>query len=312
MMRLAGLAVAFVLGGGLACAAEAAKPAPGSEAAFQAYVADTNDKYARTPTAFLKLDDALYLKPGERAALIRPEEDPEVLRFAIISGGNVAPPGETLMLVAYVDGKANTVVGGKAETQDLSKNVLLELTPSVRVRLQDVEIAPGETGLRAGVYNDANKDAAAFQGIETFPFNPGLVVEARLVPVPKVEAVTFQTSRGWFKRFYRVAEAVMTLEGQEVRLPLYAGAEKMKEIDGLSAFFMDKTTGQSTYGSGRYMDWSFEAGQFPGTITVNFNEAYNPLCARSPHWNCPVAIDMLPVAIEAGEMKPSKQHAAAE
>jgi uncharacterized protein len=308
MLRMA-LAVLLAIG----TAAATPAPAPGSKEVFDLYVADTNEKYAKTPTAVLKLDDAIYLNPGERAVLIAAEAAPEVLKFAIVGPTALSPPGAVLMSIGYVDGKGETTIGETTESFSLAQSKLVELSPSTRVRIQEVEIAPGEMGLRAGVYNDANAIAAAFTGIEIYPYNPDFVVAATLVPVAKVEAVTFQTSRGWYKRFYRVADAVMTVKGQEIRLPLYAGAEKMKEIDGLSAFFMDATTGATTYGTGRYMDWSFDPGQFPGTITVNFNEAYNPLCARSPHWNCPVAIDTLPLAVEAGEKKPSKEdHAAAQ
>jgi uncharacterized protein (DUF1684 family) len=39
-------------------------------------------------------------------------------------------------------------------------------------------------------------------------------------------------------------------------------------------------------------------------VTIDFNRAYNPNCARSPHYNCPVATDTIPLAVRAGEKKP--------
>ena len=44
-------------------------------------------------------------------------------------------------------------------------------------------------------------------------------------------------------------------------------------------------TGKDTYAAGRYLDL------FPtqtGLYTIDFNLAYNPACAYSEHYNCPI------------------------
>ena len=43
------------------------------------------------------------------------------------------------------------------------------------------------------------------------------------------------------------------------------------------------------------------ASQVPDTLTIDFNYAYNPLCARSEHYNCPLVDFTIPAAIRAGE-----------
>ena len=48
----------------------------------------------------------------------------------------------------------------------------------------------------------------------------------------------------------------------------------------LSAFFLDELSGKETYGVGRYID--FDVKGLPKTLTIDFNRAYNPNCARSP------------------------------
>jgi uncharacterized protein (DUF1684 family) len=116
------------------------------------------------------------------------------------------------------------------------------------------------------------------------------------------KAVEFQTSRGLWKRFYRVGTAEFKVRGRAVSLPLYADGPGGE--GGLSSFFTDKTTGTATYAVGRYLDAEATGAFPPKKVTLNFNYAYNPNCARSPHYNCPYAQDVLPVAIEAGEKAP--------
>lgn len=65
--------------------------------------------------------------------------------------------------------------------------------------------------------------------------------------------------------------------------------------------FYDATNGQTTYPGGRYLDLTLAAD---GTVEVDFNRAYNPLCAYDPDgFNCtlPPAENKLPFAVEAGE-----------
>ncbi|HOX24821.1 MAG TPA: DUF1684 domain-containing protein [Candidatus Krumholzibacteria bacterium] len=65
--------------------------------------------------------------------------------------------------------------------------------------------------------------------------------------------------------------------------------------------FYDKTNGETTYPGGRYLDLELAAD---GTLEVDFNKAYNPLCAYDPErWNCtlPPAENTLPMRVEAGE-----------
>ncbi len=155
-------------------------------------------------------------------------------------------------------------------------------------------------GVRLFAYNQKNPEPRAFRGLDYFAYNPSYAVQAAFeAETPK--AVDFETSRGWVKRFWRVGVAHFALNGVDIRLPLYGENAMPKEV---SAFFTDDTTGKTTYGVGRYVD-SELAGTFPPKmVTIDFNEAYNPNCARSQHYNCPYATDHLPIAIEAGEKAP--------
>ncbi len=78
--------------------------------------------------------------------------------------------------------------------------------------------------------------------------------------------------------------------------------------DGLFLPFRDTTNGAETYGAGRYLldtaksaDLGGDAGR--GTLSVDFNFAYQPSCAFDPRWACPLAPpeNRLSIRIEAGE-----------
>jgi len=68
--------------------------------------------------------------------------------------------------------------------------------------------------------------------------------------------------------------------------------------------FKDATNGDSTYGGGRYIDIRMSEIN-NNTLTIDFNKAYNPYCAYSDGFNCPVPPleNHLEVALEAGERK---------
>jgi uncharacterized protein len=72
--------------------------------------------------------------------------------------------------------------------------------------------------------------------------------------------------------------------------------------------FYDQTNGKSTYPGGRYLDLQLAAD---GTVEVDFNRAYNPLCAYNPEgFNCtlPPEENRLPFSVEAGEKLLSAAH----
>jgi uncharacterized protein (DUF1684 family) len=43
-------------------------------------------------------------------------------------------------------------------------------------------------------------------------------------------------------------------------------------------------------------------------VTLDFNNSYNPNCARSAHFTCPVAVDSIPLDVTAGERDPHRTH----
>ena len=75
---------------------------------------------------------------------------------------------------------------------------------------------------------------------------------------------------------------------------------KDQRSDNLFLPFADATSGNETYGAGRYLEIEM---QNEGQLLVDFNYAYNPYCAYNENWSCPLtpAENRLSVAIRAGE-----------
>ncbi len=72
----------------------------------------------------------------------------------------------------------------------------------------------------------------------------------------------------------------------------------------LFVVFADATTGQGSYGGGRFL--SIDAPDADGQVTIDFNRSVNPPCAFTPFATCPrpPQQNRLPFAVNAGEMTP--------
>lgn len=71
--------------------------------------------------------------------------------------------------------------------------------------------------------------------------------------------------------------------------------------DGMFIMFADGTSGETTYGSGRYL--TADLPNEEGIVILDFNKAYNPPCAFTEYATCPLPPkeNILDLKIEAGE-----------
>lgn len=127
-----------------------------------------------------------------------------------------------------------------------------------------------------------------------------LVVDVELLPAGEA-LIEMETSSGDKRPFRRWGRFSFTIDGCAAALTIYS------DPSGEELFmpFRDATSGHETYGAGRYMDnhrpglWLLEDGR----LRVDFNYAYNPYCAYSPYYSCPLPPreNWLEVPIRAGE-----------
>ena len=129
--------------------------------------------------------------------------------------------------------------------------------------------------------------------------------------IAKVELLTNQkvfnmpTYDGTSKEFIRYAKVKFTRNQQELYLTLYRNiALSTNPVYRHLLFlpFTDQTNAKTTYGGGRYIDLSLSDIK-EGKILIDFNKAYNPYCAYSDGYRCPIPPEEndLPIAILAGE-----------
>ncbi len=83
---------------------------------------------------------------------------------------------------------------------------------------------------------------------------------------------------------------------------------KEETRDDLFVGFTDVTSAVDTYGAGRYID-CVTGDIHNGKMVLDFNKAYNPYCAYTTGYNCPIPPreNDLPVAILAGEKNYGKK-----
>lgn len=140
---------------------------------------------------------------------------------------------------------------------------------------------------------------AAYEGLTYFPIDPRYKVQALIHRIESDEFMVITTSDGQKQRFKKFAYAEFKLEGERHRLLLLKPTGfGQKEV--IFTAFADATSGESTYGGGRYLDLEFKNAR---QITIDFNLAYNPFCAYNATFSCPLPPreNILPIAILAGE-----------
>ncbi len=150
------------------------------------------------------------------------------------------------------------------------------------------------------VFDPRSPRLREFHGLEFFPPDMAYRFETRLVPDPHADTVVILSTRGNARRALRVGWFDLAIAGRRCRLEANRLLEPGVDESSISIFFRDATTGRETYGVGRYVD----PEPLPdGRWRIDFNDAYNPACAFSPYYNCPLPprANTLPVAVRAGE-----------
>ena len=103
------------------------------------------------------------------------------------------------------------------------------------------------------------------------------------------------TRAGWFR---------FDVGGATCRLMALRLNEPGVPPDALEVYFSDATSGRETY----RMRYLAVTGLPEGGYVLDFNRAYNPACAYSPHYNCPIPPieNELAIEIPAGEKMPRR------
>jgi uncharacterized protein (DUF1684 family) len=146
------------------------------------------------------------------------------------------------------------------------------------------------------------KDRKRFKKHDFYKVDLKYRVVAKLDRNVSQEILQMKTSTARMAKYKKYAVATFQLEGQAYSLTLYQSLDLARSPDYkdyLFLPFLDKTSGEESYGAGRYIDLrTTDADE----IVIDFNKAYNPYCAYSNRYSCPRVPDEnnLGVAIRAG------------
>lgn len=146
------------------------------------------------------------------------------------------------------------------------------------------------------------KDLKKFKGLEFFKFDSTYVVNATLKRTPDTPFFKMKTTTDRVSEEREYGILSFEIRGESFELKVYQGKELMTTEgyeDYLFLPFLDETNGENTYGGGRYIDLRIPEGNI---ITVDFNTAYNPLCAYNEKYSCPIVPrqNYLRTKVEAG------------
>ena len=142
------------------------------------------------------------------------------------------------------------------------------------------------------VWDTKNPAVEAFQGFERFKLDPEFIYEGQFTYYDKVKTEEVHSQLGVNATTNFIGEVSFEYKGISYNLDV-----------GNSGFTMvsDKTTGDETYGGGRYI--YLDLPETDGLVTLDFNYLYNPPCAFSDFTTClyPPRQNNLTFIILAGE-----------
>lgn len=156
------------------------------------------------------------------------------------------------------------------------------------------------------VFDPLNPRMKEYKGIDYYPVDLSYRFELPLERAQKPEKMIIMSTRGNRRSAERVGWFDFLIGETPCRLEATRLLEPGSGEEDLSVFFRDATSGKESYQLGRYVDVKKLQN---GNYLLDFNMAYNPACAFSSYYNCPVPpkSNALTVEIRAGE-KDSHYH----
>jgi uncharacterized protein (DUF1684 family) len=140
-----------------------------------------------------------------------------------------------------------------------------------------------------------------YKGMRWYPPDLAYHYVLPLTPNPRPDTTIILSTRGNRRRAVRVGWFDFQVRDTLCRLEADRLLEPGVGENDFSLFFTDATTGKETYRVGRYLE---PVPTSDGKYVLDFNMCYDPACAYSEYYNCPIPPETnhLKVAITAGQM----------
>ncbi len=151
-------------------------------------------------------------------------------------------------------------------------------------------------------------DRSTFKKLKYYRAKRAYRVIAKFIRTTDAKPFEMPTTTDRKPMYEKFGELHFEIKGQQLKLDIFQSHNSRRNPlyrDYLFLPFKDATNTKKTYGGGRFIDLRIPKGD---TVIINFNKAYNPYCAYSPKYSCPVVpmINHLKVAIPAGIKKYKK------
>lgn len=239
--------------------------------------------------------DYLHLPPGQHRLSSEPGATLHVAADSLsaplgLLRFTVAPPAP-VQLVAEPPVKIDGTPQGQAT---LRKGQVLALG------LLRLLVTGSEADPALAVYDLGAPARRAYAGLHYFPDDDRYRVRAQLTRYPQAKAVRLAASRGDDKDLQAIGVLRFRLpSGQDESMEAYL---EQPGSPRLFLIFRDATSGQKdgSYGAGRFLYAQLGSDD---QVWLDFNQAWNPLCAYSAYFHCPLPprSNWLKSAIPVGE-----------
>lgn len=146
-------------------------------------------------------------------------------------------------------------------------------------------------------FRDLNSDLVKnFKGVERFPIDESWKITAKYDSYNPVKEIDVPNVLGQISKEKCPGAVVFERDGKTHRVDAVDEGG-----DRLFLIIADQTSGEETYGGGRFM--YVNKPDSTGTILLDFNKAYNPPCVFTKYATCPLPPlqNYLKLRIEAGE-----------
>lgn len=135
----------------------------------------------------------------------------------------------------------------------------------------------------------------SFEGIERFPVNEEWKITAEFIPYDSPKEILVPNILGEMDKEFSSGKIKLQIDGKDFEITPVDAGEKLFII------FADETSGEETYGAGRFL--YADKPDSSNKVILDFNKAYNPPCVFTPFATCPLPLkeNYLKVRITAGE-----------
>jgi len=141
----------------------------------------------------------------------------------------------------------------------------------------------------------------SFKKLKFYKIDLRYHVEAKLTRTPNAKPFLMKTSTDRLPEYVQFAIAEFVIDDKGYKLNIYKSTRPIEKPEDDYVFipFTDLTSGDGSYGGGRYLELEVPEGD---TMVIDFNLAFNPYCAYNHRYSCPIPPkenDLL-IRIEAG------------